>query len=226
MVLFHAIHHQPSPGIKMDGLWLVQQEWLFWSVDRCWRLNEPSCPMLGCTDVWLWTWLVSLNYPRVCKFWVTFFFKLFYTLIKLLFFWNKMSDVILMWAESWLICSFPVPPIISSRGGTVTVVVNEAARLECEATGVPLPSLTWLKDGSPVASVSHGIQVLFDQPGFSLAPVSWSDCRSASFSLLGVIWRQGFVTKQCSGQWHGQIHMCGRQRWRRTKQRLWSESVW
>ncbi|XP_033937393.1 hemicentin-1 [Pseudochaenichthys georgianus] len=53
-----------------------------------------------------------------------------------------------------------VPPIISSRGGTVTVVVNEAARLQCEATGVPLPNLTWLKDGSPVASVSHGIQVL------------------------------------------------------------------
>ncbi|XP_070688049.1 hemicentin-1 [Pempheris klunzingeri] len=53
-----------------------------------------------------------------------------------------------------------VPPVISSRGGTVTVVVNEAARLECEATGVPVPSLTWLKDGSPVASVSHGIQVL------------------------------------------------------------------
>lgn len=41
----------------------------------------------------------------------------------------------------------------------MTVVVNEAARLQCEATGVPLPSLTWLKDGSPVASVSHGIQV-------------------------------------------------------------------
>ncbi|XP_042370765.1 hemicentin-1 [Plectropomus leopardus] len=53
-----------------------------------------------------------------------------------------------------------VPPVISSRGGTVTVVVNEAVRLECEASGVPLPSLTWLKDGSPVASVSHGIQVL------------------------------------------------------------------
>ncbi|XP_034531212.1 hemicentin-1 [Notolabrus celidotus] len=53
-----------------------------------------------------------------------------------------------------------VPPVISSLGGTVTVVVNEAARLECEATGVPPPSLTWLKDGSPVASVSHGIQVL------------------------------------------------------------------
>lgn len=54
---------------------------------------------------------------------------------------------------------YAVPPVISSRGGTVTVVVNEPARLECEATGVPLPSLTWLKDGSPVASVSHGLQV-------------------------------------------------------------------
>lgn len=52
-----------------------------------------------------------------------------------------------------------MPPVISSRGGTVTVVVNEAVRLECEATGVPAPSITWLKDGSPVASVSHGIQV-------------------------------------------------------------------
>lgn len=49
-----------------------------------------------------------------------------------------------------------VPPVISSQGGTVTVVVNEAAKLECEASGVPTPSLTWLKDGSPV---SHDIQV-------------------------------------------------------------------
>lgn len=67
--------------------------------------------------------------------------------------------------ESWvitlkhLLIFHAVPPVISNRGGTVTVVVNEAARLECEATGVPQPSLTWLKDGSPVASVSHGLQV-------------------------------------------------------------------
>ncbi|XP_032380766.1 hemicentin-1 isoform X2 [Etheostoma spectabile] len=68
-----------------------------------------------------------------------------------------------------------VPPIISSRGGTVTVVVNEAARLECEATGVPPPSLTWLKDGSPVASVSHGIQVLSGGRGLSLNSALVSD---------------------------------------------------
>ncbi|XP_061539337.1 LOW QUALITY PROTEIN: hemicentin-1 [Phycodurus eques] len=68
-----------------------------------------------------------------------------------------------------------VPPVISSRGGTVTVVVNEAGRLECEATGVPLPGLTWLKDGSPVTSVSHGIQVLSGGRVLSLSSVQVSD---------------------------------------------------
>ncbi|AWP10692.1 putative hemicentin-1 [Scophthalmus maximus] len=68
-----------------------------------------------------------------------------------------------------------VPPVISSRGGTVTVVVNEAARLECEATGVPLPSLTWLKDGSPVASVSHGIQLMSGGRVLSLSSAQVSD---------------------------------------------------
>lgn len=52
-----------------------------------------------------------------------------------------------------------VPPDISSRGGPVTVLVNQPARLECEATGVPPPSFTWLKDGSPVASGLRGLQV-------------------------------------------------------------------
>ncbi|XP_061680955.1 hemicentin-1 isoform X2 [Syngnathoides biaculeatus] len=68
-----------------------------------------------------------------------------------------------------------VPPVISSRGGPVTVVVNEAAKLECEATGVPLPGLTWLKDGSPVTSVSHGIQVLSGGRVLSLSSVQVSD---------------------------------------------------
>ncbi|XP_017276034.1 hemicentin-1 isoform X1 [Kryptolebias marmoratus] len=68
-----------------------------------------------------------------------------------------------------------VPPVISSRGGTVTVVVNEATKLPCEASGVPLPSLTWLKDGSPVASVSHGIQVLSGGRILSLNSAQVSD---------------------------------------------------
>ncbi|KAI7799480.1 hemicentin-1 isoform X1 [Triplophysa rosa] len=53
-----------------------------------------------------------------------------------------------------------VPPSISSKGGMITVVVNDPIRLECEASGLPVPSLTWLKDGSPVSSFSDGIQIL------------------------------------------------------------------
>ncbi|XP_077463990.1 hemicentin-1 [Stigmatopora argus] len=68
-----------------------------------------------------------------------------------------------------------VPPVISSRGGTVIVLVNEAGRLECEANGVPAPSLTWLKDGSPVTSVSHGIQLLSNGRVLSLRSAQVSD---------------------------------------------------
>ncbi|XP_016146102.1 hemicentin-1-like [Sinocyclocheilus grahami] len=53
-----------------------------------------------------------------------------------------------------------VSPSVSSKGGMITVVVNDPVRLECEASGVPVPSLTWLKEGSPVSSFSDGIQVL------------------------------------------------------------------
>ncbi|XP_021098568.1 hemicentin-1 [Heterocephalus glaber] len=53
-----------------------------------------------------------------------------------------------------------VPPSISGSNNMVTVVVNNPVRLECEARGIPAPSLTWLKDGSPVSSFANGIQVL------------------------------------------------------------------
>nr|XP_036865807.1 hemicentin-1 [Manis javanica] len=53
-----------------------------------------------------------------------------------------------------------VPPSISGSSNMVAVVVNNLVRLECEARGIPAPSLTWLKDGSPVSSFANGIQVL------------------------------------------------------------------
>lgn len=56
---------------------------------------------------------------------------------------------------------FTVLPSIFGNNDPVSVIVNKPVRLECEATGFPAPSLTWLKDGIPVSSISGGIQVLF-----------------------------------------------------------------
>ncbi|XP_040533546.1 hemicentin-1 isoform X18 [Gallus gallus] len=53
-----------------------------------------------------------------------------------------------------------VPPSISDSSDTVTAVVNNLVRMECEARGIPAPILTWLKDGSPVSSFSDGLQIL------------------------------------------------------------------
>lgn len=46
----------------------------------------------------------------------------------------------------------------------MTVVVNDPVRLECEASGLPVPTLTWLKEGSPISSFSNGIQVILLVP--------------------------------------------------------------
>lgn len=44
------------------------------------------------------------------------------------------------------------PPRIKGSGiaAEVTVVVNHVLELHCEASGIPTPSLTWLKDGRPL----------------------------------------------------------------------------
>lgn len=55
-----------------------------------------------------------------------------------------------------------VPPSITagSDGPTDTkVVLSKSLILECEAEGHPPPSLTWLKDGSPIA-VRESLRVL------------------------------------------------------------------
>nr|XP_033816119.1 hemicentin-1 isoform X1 [Geotrypetes seraphini] len=68
-----------------------------------------------------------------------------------------------------------VPPSISGSSDTVTVVVNNLVRLECEARGIPAPSLTWLKDGRPVSSFSDGMQVLFGGRVLALTSAQISD---------------------------------------------------
>lgn len=55
---------------------------------------------------------------------------------------------------------FLVPPQIISGPSLLTVVPNEPVLLECNATGIPTPTLMWLKDGNPIAStVMEGLQV-------------------------------------------------------------------
>uniref|UniRef100_A0A8C3TT96 Hemicentin-1 n=1 Tax=Catharus ustulatus TaxID=91951 RepID=A0A8C3TT96_CATUS len=68
-----------------------------------------------------------------------------------------------------------VPPSISGSSDMVTVVVNNPVRLECEARGIPAPILTWLKDGSPVSSISNGLQVLSGGRVLALPSAQLSD---------------------------------------------------
>ncbi|OWK57262.1 Hemicentin-1 [Lonchura striata] len=68
-----------------------------------------------------------------------------------------------------------IPPSISGSSDMVTVVVNNAVRLECEARGIPAPILTWLKDGSPVSSVTNGLQVLSGGRVLALPSAQLSD---------------------------------------------------
>lgn len=47
--------------------------------------------------------------------------------------------------------SFSVPPSIRSTGSAErSVVLHNPVSLQCVVSGVPAPSITWLKDGHPV----------------------------------------------------------------------------
>ncbi|XP_078498867.1 hemicentin-1 [Lissotriton helveticus] len=68
-----------------------------------------------------------------------------------------------------------VPPTISGSSDAVAVVVNNLVRLECEARGIPVPSLTWLKDGRPVTGFSNGVQILSGGRVLTLTSAQISD---------------------------------------------------
>ena len=51
----------------------------------------------------------------------------------------------------------PVPPSIIGQvqvPENVSVVVRNPVALTCEASGIPLPAITWLKDGQPIKATS------------------------------------------------------------------------
>ncbi|KAI1236572.1 hypothetical protein IHE44_0014825 [Lamprotornis superbus] len=89
-------------------------------------------------------------------------------------------------ADSGLYSSFSVvPPSISGSSDMVTVVVNNPVRLECEARGIPAPILTWLKDGSPVSSISNGLQVPGSDPALCVPCCGRRHLRT---NLLSQVW--------------------------------------
>lgn len=57
--------------------------------------------------------------------------------------------------------SFVVPPSI--KGGNVTTeisaLLNSIVKLECETRGLPVPTVTWYKDGQVVISSSQALYI-------------------------------------------------------------------
>lgn len=57
--------------------------------------------------------------------------------------------------------SFVAPPSI--KGGNVTTeisaLINSIIKLECETRGLPMPAITWYKDGQPVISSSQALYI-------------------------------------------------------------------
>uniref|UniRef100_A0A3B1IKH8 Ig-like domain-containing protein n=1 Tax=Astyanax mexicanus TaxID=7994 RepID=A0A3B1IKH8_ASTMX len=65
-------------------------------------------------------------------------------------------------ADEWTVCiklmlilssTYPVPPEIwGDKVTNLTVTLKHPMTLSCDAHGVPIPSITWTKDGKPVRS--------------------------------------------------------------------------
>ncbi|XP_061490015.1 hemicentin-1 isoform X5 [Rhineura floridana] len=87
-------------------------------------------------------------------------------------------------AELFYSLQVHVSPSISGNNEMVTVVVNNPVRLECEARGIPVPILTWLKDGSPVSSFSNGLQILSGGRILALTSAQISD--SGKYTCVAV----------------------------------------
>ncbi|XP_078407396.1 LOW QUALITY PROTEIN: hemicentin-1-like [Cetorhinus maximus] len=74
------------------------------------------------------------------------------------------------------------PPVISTALDLVTVLVNQPIELHCEATGIPAPKITWLKDKIPVSKMTEGLEYLLEGQILSLASTHFAD--SGTYSCV------------------------------------------
>uniref|UniRef100_UPI00398EE55D hemicentin-1-like n=1 Tax=Pristiophorus japonicus TaxID=55135 RepID=UPI00398EE55D len=77
-----------------------------------------------------------------------------------------------------------VPPVISTVLDSVTVLINQAVELQCEAAGIPAPKVTWLKDKTPVSLMTEGLKFMLEGQILSLASAHFSD--SGTYSCVAV----------------------------------------
>lgn len=116
-------------------------------------------------------------------------------------------------------CVSTDPPRINSSDVVteVSVIVNHALELRCEASGIPTPTLTWLKDGRPLTDglrVPQGGRVLH----VASAQVSaQSDGINSCFITSCVSERHVYAVFHPVGG-HGQIQLLGQQPSRRRGQ--------
>lgn len=62
--------------------------------------------------------------------------------------------------QCFFLVLFAVPPTIKSAGPSErAVVLHKPVTLQCIASGIPSPSITWLKDGQPVNTARGNIRV-------------------------------------------------------------------
>lgn len=237
---------QPSRGSKMAALWPEQPACRCWSGARCWRLNRLSCPMLECTDVWPPTWLESQSYCTACKYLVGLLF------IRQRFAQScvspgLMSDIFCT-PVSYSTSGYFQPRRYShSRGerghwAAVWRLRGSSAQSDVVKRWQPCGKrftwhtgalhsfqkiLYWSQRAITVQKKTSEGERQTKTQIHSYLYIDKVECSDlASVFTSGVIWWQNLVSDQRPGQWHRQIHLCGSQCWRRTAQRVWSESTW
>lgn len=95
--------------------------------------------------------------------------------------WRASGGLTVFVPFSHSLSSCSVPPSIIGQvqlPENVSVVVKNPVALNCEASGIPLPAISWLKDGRPIR-VTSSVRILsgefpLDVLGFSL--ILWRSC--------------------------------------------------
>ncbi|XP_069093155.1 hemicentin-2 isoform X1 [Pleurodeles waltl] len=77
--------------------------------------------------------------------------------------------------ELWYNLQVHVAPKITSITDPAIVLATRPVSLECNATGIPEPMIVWMRDGTPVSTLSGGPQVLLQGRILQLAAVHVSD---------------------------------------------------